>query len=136
MIKVDVSDKVRGKIEKALQPLVFDDVSLNKITEDGIEAEMEFDMDLLNYKGGMHGGMIFTFADLAAGMTMLVREFKVTTLQGSMNYIKEGLVGPIYAKTKILHSGRTTSVIEVEIKDGNMALMAKGTFTMFVLEKL
>ena len=131
-----LSKRIEEKINKVLEPLKFDGVKLIDIREDGVELEMELDMDVLNYKGGLHGGMIFTLCDICSGITMLSKGHKVTTLQGNINYIKEGWVGPIFAKSKIVHKGRTTSVIDVDVIDGNMEVIAKGTFTMFILENL
>lgn len=126
-------DKIKKDIEKVLRPLKFQNARVVGERDNGIDLQIDLDMDLLNYKGALHGGMIYTLCDICAGITLLKRGTKVSTLQAGVNYIKEGLVGPFTAKSKILHKGHTTSVINIDVEDGRGELIANGNFTMFIL---
>lgn len=128
-----IDKNIKKEIDKVLKPVNMQGVKINSITKYGVELELEQTMDITNYMGALHGGITYTLADICAGITLLSHGFKVTTIQGNMNYLKEGNRGPFIARSSILHKGRTTAVVNVEVIDGNQELIASGVFTMFIL---
>lgn len=128
-----IDKKIKKHIDRVLEPVKMQGVKINMAGEDGVELELQQTMDTANYMGALHGGVAYTLADICAGISLLVHGHKVTTIEGSMNYLREGVRGPFIAKSKILHKGRTTGVVNIEIRDGNGELIASGMFTMFIL---
>lgn len=128
-----IDKNIRDHIDRVLEPVKMQGVKLNIASEDMVELELEQTIDTANYMGALHGGVAYTLADICAGISLLVHGLKVTTIEGSMNYLREGVSGPFIARSKILHKGRTTAVINIEISDGNQELIASGVFTMFIL---
>ncbi|MCP1102983.1 PaaI family thioesterase [Lachnospiraceae bacterium PAL113] len=58
-----------------------------------------------------------------------------TTVSADMNYFAPMIgTGKMYAEAKVLKSGKTISVSEVDIFDESGKKRAKGTFTCFALE--
>ncbi|MEG2421986.1 MAG: PaaI family thioesterase [Oscillospiraceae bacterium] len=85
-----------------------------------------------NIAGNVHGGALLTLADSAAGsLARAAGGGKYVSLSGNLNFIKGAVDGEISATARILHSGRTTSVIAVDITDCRGALLCQGTFTLF-----
>ena len=128
-----IDKNIRDHIDRVLEPVKMQGVKLNIASEDMVELELEQTIDTANYMGALHGGVAYTLADICAGISLLVNGLKVTTIEGSMNYLREGVSGPFIARSKILHKGRTTAVINIEISDGNQELISSGVFTMFIL---
>lgn len=128
-----IDKNIRDHIDRVLEPVKMQGVKLNIASEDMVELELEQTIDTANYMGALHGGVAYTLADICAGISLLVHGLKVTTIEGSMNYLREGVSGPFIARSKTLHKGRTTAVINIEISDGNQELIASGVFTMFIL---
>lgn len=124
---------IKEEIEKVLRPIELKGVKLTRIKDNGVELTVDLNNDMTNYRGALHGGMSYSICDICSGITLLSKGYKVSTLQANINYIKEGLVGPIVAKSNILHKGRTTSVVDVKLYDGHNNLLVTGIYTMFIL---
>lgn len=128
-----VDEKIKTHIDRVLEPVKMQDVKINIARKDRVELELQQTMDTSNYMGALHGGVAYTLADICAGISLLIHGLRVTTVEGSMNYLREGVSGPFIAKSKILHKGKTTAVVNIEISDGKQDLIASGVFTMFIL---
>lgn len=86
-----------------------------------------------NPYGMIHGGILFMLADSVAGLTAITMGKKVVTLGSNINFIKSVTSGKVYASPRILHRGRTTILLEVDIVDESSTLICKATFNMFVI---
>jgi len=99
---------------------------------------LPFTEKLANGIGVAHGGAIFSPADSAVGMAlvgMLNRDENISTLEMKINYLKPFTGGEIVAEAKIIHKGTMTAIGDVEIKDGNGNLIAKGLATYAIFKK-
>lgn len=92
---------------------------------------MDISSKSLNAYGIVHGGLYFGLADNTAGACAASVGAKCVTLNGSINYIRSVSSGRIHSHGKVIHSGKSTLVVEVEITSDDNYLLAKGTFTMF-----
>ena len=94
---------------------------------------MPFAEKLTNSTGVSHGGALFTLADSAASMALVSMAAKgevVTTVEMKINFLKSFTGGEAVAEARILHCGKTTALGDVEIKDLNGSLIAKGSATL------
>ena len=94
---------------------------------------MLFAEKLTNSTGVSHGGALFTLADSAASMALVSMAAKgevVTTVEMKINFLKPFTGGEAVAEARILHCGKTTALGDVEIKDMNGSLIAKGSATL------
>ena len=94
---------------------------------------MLFAEKLTNSTGVSHGGALFTLADSAASMALVSMAAKgevVTTVEMKINFLKPFTGGEAVAEARILHCGKTTALGDVEIKDSNGSLIAKGSATL------
>ena len=98
------------------------------------EVEMVISESHLNTNGTLHGGVLFTLADSAAGAASKSYGCGSTTLEGKFNYIRPGVgVGiTIKAVAETCHQGKTTGVCESKVYDDQGKLLAMGIFTMFL----
>lgn len=118
-------------------PLIFEGIEILKKEEGSAEVEiaLEATEDMMNPNGSLHGGMSYTLADICAGLGAYYLGYKVTTMQGSINYIRPHFKGELIASSTLVHHGRTTVVCRVDTRDNRGRLITTGTFTMAVLGK-
>lgn len=95
------------------------------------EVALEIDEGSLNINGTLHGGVIFTMADVAAGSAARTNGVACTTLSSHINFIKTAKCGKVKAIATQIHKGRTTGVYKVDIFDEQRALLATSTFAFF-----
>jgi uncharacterized protein (TIGR00369 family) len=90
----------------------------------------------LNREGVVHGGLIFTLCDMAAGVAAGAGETGrrgVLTMDCSMYYLRPGRGARLRAVGTVIKAGRTTALVESQVFDGTGALIAKGVFTEFYI---
>lgn len=98
------------------------------------KSEMEILPHHLNPLGVIHGGCLFTIADTTSGASALGRGGRVTTVNGSINYLKAGKnTTKIVAEAREIKYGRTLSVCDCKIFDDKDNLLATTTMTFFHL---
>ncbi|NNL75092.1 MAG: PaaI family thioesterase, partial [Desulfobacterales bacterium] len=96
------------------------------------KVRLPFDDKLTNAIGLVHGGAIFSPADSAVGMALvglIARNENISTLEMKINYLKPFKGGEIFAEAKIIHKGTQTAIGDVEVRDHNKSLIAKGLAT-------
>lgn|SRR5574341_557719 len=82
--------------------------------------------------GFMHGGAIAGLADTVAASaiyTLLDVKDKMVSIEMKVNYLAPVTKGKIVANAKVIHKGKKTAVTDVEIKNSDGELCAKGIVT-------
>lgn len=97
------------------------------------EAEIALSMaDHLRNRGGkLHGGALFSLMDTAMGLACSTAhgfDRQSVTLECKINYIRAVGEGDVICHARVLHAGRTTLVVEADIRQGD-TLVAKGQGT-------
>lgn len=103
-----------------------------KLKKGYAEVEMDITENTLNIQGSLHGGAIFTLADVAAGAASKSHGFVSVTLNGNINFIKKVTKGRVKAIATKLHMGSSTGVYRVEVIDDSDCVISNCTFTMFL----
>ena len=102
------------------------------------KIRLPFAEKLANGVGVAHGGAIFSPADSAVGMAlvgMLKKDETISTLEMKINYLKPFKNGEIVAAARIIHKGNQTAIGDVEVRDENDSLIAKGLATYAIVKK-
>lgn len=101
--------------------------------EDGyVELKLPAIEGYLNRGGRLHGGMLYTLADMTAGTAVMTYGHNTTTVSGSIDYLRPGVnVECLYSKGRVIKHGSTLSVVEVSITDQNDTLIATAHMTFF-----
>jgi acyl-CoA thioesterase len=113
-------------------------MELTEIKKGWAKIRLPFSEKLANGIGVAHGGAIFSPADSAVGMAllgMLRKDENISTLEMKINYMRPFTAGELIAEAKIVHRGTTTAIGDVEVKDGNGNLIAKGLATYAIFKK-
>lgn len=99
-------------------------------------VDMILTPELENPIGSIHGGALFTLADVASGLAAGADGTKVTTLESNMHYLKAAFPGTteyVRGTATIKKAGKKIRVVEVEITDDKEELLCIATFGFFVL---
>jgi acyl-CoA thioesterase len=102
-------------------------------------AVMEVDVADIhrNYYGGAHGGLIATLADTVCFFPkpLLPSGRMVTTTNLTLSYIRPAAVGDhLISRGELVHLGRSTASLVVQVTNGSGVLVAHGTATLMFLD--
>ncbi len=98
---------------------------------------LPFQAKFLQALGRVHGGAIFSLADHACGwaaVSTLKPGYRCATLEMKINYISAVHDEDCLAEAVVVHSGRTSIVIEADVKTETGRLVAKTLATFAVLQ--
>lgn len=87
--------------------------------------------------GSVHGGVISTLLDTAMGCaihSVLGQGVAYTTLELKVNFIKAVTIesGKLFVEGRIIHSGRTTALVEGDLRSENGTLYAHSVSTCMI----
>lgn len=110
-------------------------IELIKIGPGYGEAVMPVTKDLMNIMNLLHGGCLYTIADVAAGAAAASYGETSVTLNAEFHYLRPGKpCRSIRAVAEELKRGRSIKLYRVSVYDQDEILLAEGTFTYFSLE--
>lgn len=106
------------------------------IREGYVYARVKTRKELKNIYGDLHGGCLYTVADNMAGIAASTCGYYVTTVNGSIQYLKAARnTEYIYCEAEVIKPGRSISVVSVRIRDDQKILLNTAEFTYFNLKK-
>ena len=92
-------------------------ITLDRLTDDEAECSLVLNDDHRNAYGGVMGGVIFTLADFAfAVLSNQIHQLTVAQ-QVDIHYLSAPKGDKLFAKATCRKSGRTSSIINVDISD-------------------
>ncbi len=100
-------------------------------------ARMRLDPDdrHRNGLGMVHGGALFTLADLALAAAANAGEHSAVAINASMTFVKPGRHGPLFAEARELSTGRTIAAYAVDVTNSDGVLLASFQATVYRREK-
>lgn len=114
----------------------FNDHNGMKLTcvEDGFaEARVELKMNSMNPQGIAHGGLLFSLCDFVGGWSVCGESKRLVTQDASFHFLRPARGSFVRAEGRPVKVGRTLAVVDSTAFDENGRMVAKGTFTYFIL---
>lgn len=108
-------------------------MQIDELGEDWCVCSMTVTENHRNAYGGVMGGVIFTLADFALAVTSNQIHSLSVASQVSINYLNAPKGERLIAKSTCVKSGRTTTVINVNVSDDTGRLIALFVGTAFKL---
>ena len=110
-------------------------IHVTTVSDGYAEGEVEIAPMHANTIQSLHGGVAYTLADTVTGCASRSRGQTCTTIEGKLNYIRAASIldRKLIGIANVIHFGRKTIVLNVEIKNDSDKLIATGLFTYFVL---
>ena len=94
------------------------------------KAVMPVGDELRNPQGAVHGGVLYTLADVAGGNAAASHGEWIATLDADFHYLRPALkLTSLTAEATELKFGKRVSVYDVKVSDQNGTVLASGTFT-------
>jgi uncharacterized protein (TIGR00369 family) len=92
------------------------------VIEEGADwvMEMEVTPRVVNSSGALQGGLLATLIDSVAGMSVMQGDPtgpRPVTSEMQVSYLAGARVGPVRATAHILHRGRRSAVVRVDVRD-------------------
>jgi len=103
---------------------------------DEIEATLDWATGLCTSAGALHGGVLMALADSAGGVCAhlnLPPGARTATIESKTNFFAAVRGGEVRARTRPLHRGKTTIVLETDLLDSAGRLVGRTTQTQAVL---
>ena len=114
---------------------VHNGVTLIHVEPDHAVTGLTVGPETLNPYGAIHGGAFFAMADSAAGAAARTDGREYVTQCADVHFIRNQGSGTVRAESSVIHRGRATCLVNVEIKNEEDKLLAAGTFTFFCLTR-
>ena len=103
---------------------------------DEVEATLEWAPELCTAAGVLHGGVLMALADSAGGVCAFLNlpaGAHTATIESKTNFFGAVKEGTVRARSRPLHRGRTTIVVETDLFDSSDRHVARTTQTQAVL---
>ncbi len=110
-------------------------VELELLERDHAKVYLTISPNSLNPFGGIHGGAMFTLADICAGMASRSDGRHYLTQCGDIHFIRSVGEGVVRAEARVVHRGRSTCLARVDITGGDGRLLATAEMTFFCMDK-
>jgi 1,4-dihydroxy-2-naphthoyl-CoA hydrolase len=102
-----------------------------------VRARLAWDESRCTAGGILHGGALMGLADSAGGLCAYLNlpdgSTATATIESKSNFFRPVSEGYVEATSRVLHQGRSTIVVETELRDRDGRLAAKVTQTQAIL---
>ncbi len=103
---------------------------------DEVECTLEWAPGLCTSGGALHGGVLMALADSAGGVCAFLNlppGARTATVESKTNFFAAVREGEVRARTRPLHRGKTTIVLETDLLDSTGRLVGRTTQTQAIL---
>ena len=111
-------------------------IVIDGVTDGVCRAHVDLQPQHLNPRGFVHGGLLCTLMDVAAGSAAILAHDPprmMVTQSAEVHYLRPCSGGTLTAEARVLKAGRSVAVVSVEVKDEAEKLVSAGTFELFYL---
>jgi uncharacterized protein (TIGR00369 family) len=102
-----------------------------------VRARLGWDESRCTAGGILHGGALMGLADSSGGLCAFLNlpdgATATATIESKSNFFRPVTEGYVEATSRVLHQGRSTIVVETELRDADGRLAAKVTQTQAIL---
>jgi uncharacterized protein (TIGR00369 family) len=102
-----------------------------------VRLRLEWRTERTTAGGAMHGGALMSLADMAGAVCAFLNlppgATGTTTIESKTNFLRALRDGYVEAVATPLHAGRSTMVVDTELRDADGRLVARTTQTQAVL---
>ncbi len=131
------ADDLTAQLRSAMPLCGLLDMRVVEQRPDEVHLAMDWNAETCTIGGAMHGGALMALADAAGAMAAFLNlpegAAGTTTIESKTNFMGAARGGTIHAVARPLHAGRTTVVVETELRREDGKLVTKTTQTQAVL---
>jgi 1,4-dihydroxy-2-naphthoyl-CoA hydrolase len=112
-------------------------IELVHAEQDEVRARLAWDESRCTAGGILHGGALIGLADAAGGLCAYLNlpegAHATATIESKTNFFRPVASGHVEAVSHVLHRGRTTIVVETDLRDADGKHVARVTQTQAVV---
>jgi len=98
---------------------------------DGMRYAADLYPELCNLYGALHGGVLYTLCDAAAGgSATFLRNKRCVTVSSGIHFLRSARHGPITAQSHFLRVGKRLLFCQTDLTDGEAAPVATAEFVL------
>jgi len=107
------------------------------VSEDHAVVQAQITTELRNSMGGVHAGLMFSMAEIAAGLLARSDGSKQVTLDTTFRYLRNSATdGIVEAEAVYIKRGRTITMCRAFVREqGSDKNLAEGEFSFYCTEK-
>lgn len=98
-------------------------------------SRLDINDSLLNKHKVVHGGVIYSMADISMGVAVystLKKDDETATIEIKINYLKPAKAKSLICEARVIQKGKNIVVLEAEVRsENNLIAKAQGTFSIF-----
>ena len=132
---MDYEEQIR-RVNESNPFMLHNKICAVGLTKDRAEVEAVITESSLNAMRGIHGGLLFNMAKIAAGLVTRNDERRYVTLDSSFRFISgSGPVGRLTAEASVTKRGKTVCFARARVwEPEGKKLLAEGEFTFYCLD--
>ena len=120
------------KIIEENEYIRFLGIEMQVLNEGYGKGRMPYHAKLTNPYGMLHGGSLYSLADIVSGTVACMSGQYATTVSGNMNFMLPAInTEYIYCEATEIRQGEHLTVLEVKITTEEGILLDNGSFTFF-----
>lgn len=104
-------------------------VRITRVEEGLAESEVDVTSHHINPIGTVHGGVLVTMMDQAAGTASASVSPAGGTVNCDVHFLSAARVGKLTCRAEVLRAGGRINVIRAQVRDESGTLVADGTYT-------
>ncbi|MBE5905813.1 MAG: PaaI family thioesterase [Lachnospiraceae bacterium] len=111
-------------------------IEFDEIDDGSAVAHMTLRKEMENPIGSIHGGVLFSFADIVSGVAAAASGARVTTLNSTIQFLSPAMLTRnkvLTARANAKKRGKTIQVMEVDITDEKERMIASAQFSFYTL---
>ena len=112
-------------------------IEIDAATPEAVTGRLPWAPERCTAGGLLHGGALMTLADSLGAVCAflnLPEGATTSTIESKTNFFRGVRQGSVHATSTVLHAGRTTIVVQTDLKDDDGKLVAQVTQTQAVLQ--
>ena len=106
-------------------------IETDLVEPDHVRMRVTLRPEHYNMLGIPHGGLYFTLADDAAGMTAMTDGCSYVTQNTDFRFIRYATGGTLYSDGYVVNRGRHICIVRATVTDENGRLLCEGTSSFF-----
>ncbi len=136
---MSMDQKQKENLEKIIEQneyIKYLGIELMELEHGYAKARIPYSHKLLNPYGYLHGGVLYSLADIVAGLAACTYGAYSTTIDGSMNYVRPAMNSKyITCEAHEVRQGKRVAVYRVELFNDEKLLLDTGTFTFYMMDE-
>ncbi|MCM1212580.1 MAG: PaaI family thioesterase [Blautia sp.] len=133
---MDDKEKIMRNILENNDYIRFLGMEFLEVRQDYAYTRMKYKKEIANPYGTLHGGSLYSLADVTAGTAACMGGYYVTTVSGTMNFmLPADRTEYVYCKASMLRGGKHLAVYEVKLLNDADMLLDSGEFTFYVTKE-